>query len=59
MNHQELKAVKIPDSITEIGTEAFMNCFELENVYLGISLEKVGDRAFLYTDINDLLYQNL
>ncbi len=41
-----LKAVTLPDRVTELGKEAFKSCAELESVKLGANLSKVGSEAF-------------
>ena len=42
----DLKAVNIPDTVTEIGNSAFENCKSLEKINIPDSVNKIGDRAF-------------
>ncbi len=42
----ELTRVDIPDSVTEIGREAFAGCTALSELSLGIGVESIGDLAF-------------
>ena len=41
-----IKGVSIPDSVTEIGAEAFYNCDSLLGVEFGNGLVSIGDSAF-------------
>jgi len=41
-----LKSVEIPDSVKEIGSSAFQDCFDLVSVSLPDSVERVGECAF-------------
>ena len=45
-NHDELTAVVIPDTVKEISTGAFQNCFNLASVQMGANVEKIGSYAF-------------
>lgn len=45
-NHDELTAVVIPDTVKEISSSAFMNCFNLASVQMGANVEKIGSYAF-------------
>ena len=45
-NHDELTAVVIPDTVKEISTGAFQNCFNLASVQMGENVEKIGSYAF-------------
>ena len=45
-NHDELTAVVIPDTVKEISTGAFQNCFNLASVQMGTNVEKIGSYAF-------------
>lgn len=40
----------IPEGITEIGTNAFMELLSLQSITMPESLEVIGDEAFLYCD---------
>lgn len=42
----DLKSVKIPNTVTEIGKKAFYACQELESVSMPTGLKKIGDTAF-------------
>ena len=42
----KIESVKIPDSVTEIGENAFQGCVNLQNVTLGKSTEKIEGGAF-------------
>lgn len=44
--HEELVSVSMPDTITDIGKEAFTNCTALEQVKVSSNLEVIGDSAF-------------
>lgn len=41
-----LEAVKIPDSVTELGKQAFFNCTSLKEVTLGAGIKEIPDSAF-------------
>lgn len=41
-----LESIKIPDSITRIGSDAFRNCTSLSNVTLGNGLKEIDGYAF-------------
>ena len=43
---QELRTVKFPDSLVEIGDDTFWDCTKLTNVILPPKLETLGGRAF-------------
>ncbi len=43
-----VKSVKIPDTVTEIGDDAFMVSLSLEQVELGSGVTSIGERAFRY-----------
>ncbi len=41
-----IKSIELPNSITELGAEAFTSCKNLKTITLPSSLKKIGDRAF-------------
>ena len=41
-----MTSVLIPNSVTEIGPNAFLQCFDLEMVIIPNSVTKIGERAF-------------
>ena len=45
-NGKEITTLKIPNSITEIGKEAFKGCGSIENIEIPYSVVKIGDGAF-------------
>ncbi|MDR0920207.1 MAG: leucine-rich repeat domain-containing protein [Oscillospiraceae bacterium] len=46
-----LRIVTLNENVTEIDTEAFMNCYGLEEINLPLTLETIGDRAFAYCSL--------
>ena len=42
----DIKSIELPNSITELGAEAFTGCKNLKTITLPSSLKKIGDRAF-------------
>ena len=42
----ELTEIRVPDSVTFIGAEAFSNCFSLEKIYIPASVTEIGPRVF-------------
>jgi len=44
----EIQEVELPDTIIEIGKEAFAECYYLEAIDLPSSLQKIGEGAFSY-----------
>ena len=46
--HNTLKSITIPDSITEIGLDAFSCCNSLKNITIPDSVTKIGSDAFEY-----------
>ena len=51
---ENLKSISIPDSVTEIGSMAFMGCYELTEVVIGENsqLAIIGDSAFCGTSLS-------
>ncbi|MBR5370727.1 MAG: leucine-rich repeat domain-containing protein [Oscillospiraceae bacterium] len=45
-----VKIVWIPDSVTEIGEEAFCNCAELDELHMPDSVLTIGSKAFAYCE---------
>ena len=45
-NNQELKAVKLPNTITYIESGAFYSCYDLESINLPKSVERIEAGAF-------------
>lgn len=45
-SQSSLASVRLPDSVKEIGEEAFYNCYNLYDVNFPESLETIGERAF-------------
>lgn len=45
---ENLPAVTIPNTVTDIGNEAFSGCTALSSVTIPSSVKKIGDRAFFY-----------
>ena len=44
---QKLKEIKLPEGLLMIEYKAFMNCLNLENVYIPASVKKISNYAFL------------
>jgi len=56
MGNTHLNSVIIPASVKTIGTYAFYYCVNLTSVtYLGNSLTSIGEGAFAFSDITDLV----
>ena len=57
-NMSKLNSVTIPNSVTSIGSSAFIACYGLDSITIGESVTSIGDEAFadcLYlTSINSL-----
>ncbi len=49
-----LKEALLPETVTEVGDDAFRGCRFLHAVHLPRSLERIGDRAFMDTRIEAL-----
>ncbi len=43
---EQLKAVRLPDSVAQISSYAFYGCSGIETAYIGTGVEKLGDGAF-------------
>lgn len=43
---EQLEAVQLPDSVVQIGNDAFYGCSGLETAYIGAGVEKLGDGVF-------------
>ena len=52
--HMELISVELPDSLIEIESNAFINCYDLAYVKLGNSLQKIGEDAFLFAALESV-----
>lgn len=42
----QIKSVKIPDTVTSVGVQAFANCSNIENISLGNGVTTIGSSAF-------------
>ncbi len=45
-DHNGFKYVNLPDTVKEIGENAFRYCYELESIHMPASLERIGGGAF-------------
>ena len=45
-NQEKLKSVELPNTLKEIGSDAFYDCINLQNVQIPSSIEKIGKYAF-------------
>lgn len=54
LGHSEIEGVAIPDSVTIIGEEAFMDCTSLQNINGADNVKKIQDRAFKNTNLKEL-----
>ena len=45
-HYSDLTSITIPESVTEIGDDAFWNCKQLQTISLSEGLEHIGDTAF-------------
>lgn len=53
-----MTSVVIPDSVTEIGDEAFWRCTGLTSITIPSSVKKIGDEAFSYcTELTEVALQ--
>lgn len=46
MENEQLKSVRLPDSIADIGSRAFSGCISMKSVKTGSGLKSIGYRAF-------------
>ena len=51
-----IKDLEIPDSVTEIKNNAFVNCKKLKQLAIPNSVNKIGDAAFMESGIRYLDY---
>lgn len=54
LGHTEILGVKIPDSVTIIGEEAFKDCTSLREIHGASNVVKIQDRAFENTDLGEI-----
>lgn len=54
IGHTEILGVKIPDSVTIIGEEAFKDCTSLREIHGATNVVKIQDRAFENTDLREV-----
>lgn len=54
LGHSEILGVKIPDSVTIIGEEAFKDCTSLREIHGATNIVKIQDRAFENTDLKEV-----
>ena len=47
---KKLTSIKVPDSVTVIGSEAFDSCTGLESVVLGSGVQSIEDKAFYFCE---------
>ncbi|MBR5144920.1 MAG: leucine-rich repeat domain-containing protein, partial [Clostridia bacterium] len=50
----DIEEVVIPESVTSIGDEAFLNCENLKSVSFSNGLEKIGNRAFANSAVESI-----
>ena len=50
LNDKKVTNLIIPDSVTQINSEAFKNCFTIKTVTIGDSVTTIGDSAFRNCD---------
>ena len=55
IGRNEITGIKIPDTVTVIGEEAFKDCINLSAIHGGEYIKKIQDRAFENTDLNDVI----
>lgn len=54
LGHTEILGVRIPDSVTIIGEEAFKDCTSLREIHGASNVKKIQDRAFENTDLREI-----
>ena len=50
VNNETIKGVRLSDSVTRIGNDAFENCYGLEVLVCGANLESIGQCAFNFCE---------
>ena len=46
-----IESIELPESVTEIGDEAFDFCYDLTAIYIPKTVNKIGERNFTYSDL--------
>ena len=54
LGHTEILGVRIPDSVTVIGEEAFKDCTSLREIHGASNVIKIQDRAFANTNLEEI-----
>lgn len=54
IGREEITGIKIPDTVTIIGEEAFQDCINLTAIHGGSFVKKIGDRAFANTNLQEV-----
>ena len=54
LGHTEILGIRIPDSVTIIGEEAFKDCTNLKEIHNASNVVKIQDRAFENTDLGEI-----
>lgn len=49
--------ITIPDTVTEIGEEVFLENYDITSVTIPASVEKIGDRAFLGSLVEEVIFE--
>ena len=49
-----LSSISIPNSVEEIGGNAFIECTALENVTFPSALKRIGENAFVHTNLSEV-----
>lgn len=55
MNNKNVVAVRIGDNVTEVSTDAFVNCENLKYVVFGKSVQSLGGGNFVNTNIEEVV----